>query len=419
MASTGTDDLTLTPHGGGGGDSAEQQQGDSNAGGAERTPVGQAEGGDKPKAAEWDSSLLAVITKKELFRSMHFIQMGIEKLFENAGPIGRHHFASRRQTVDGKTVMLGDTTGEDRVKAVTALADQVIAAMGEGAAVNREAAISTLFSLTTELCPEAVKGAIADSTGERAPADRTVDVERNLQANRALAAAFATEAAGAARKAVAHGAELAHLARTLGTHSASSWLTCRHGTSSRADRVSTGVAAATARVAAFSWAETADIPDAESGCEAVSTPPGTWAVEGAAGGNRPGLRHMVCDGRSHRRGHRLSLLATMALRGGAEWERRRKASNGDEWRRTEASTGDERRRKAGAEGRALGIGAPLERLSRDLGAGTEGGRRERIKRRGRLRHCHLGPRSITLGQGRRGQAVWAASGPGVGIKGAH
>ena len=149
MASTGTDDLTLTPHGGGGGDSAEQQQGDGNAGGAEHTPVGQAEGGDKPKAAEWDASLLAVITKKELFRSMHFIQLGIEKLFENAGPIGRHHFASRRQTIDGKTVMLGDTTGEDRVKAVTALADQVIAGMGEAAAVNREAAISTLFSLTT------------------------------------------------------------------------------------------------------------------------------------------------------------------------------------------------------------------------------------------------------------------------------
>ena len=200
MASTGTDDLTLTPHGGGGGDSAEQQQGDGNAGGAEHPPVGQAEGGDKPKAAEWDASLLAVITKKELFRSMHFIQLGIEKLFENAGPIGRHHFASRRQTIDGKTVMLGDTTGEDRVKAVTALADQVIAGMGEAAAVNREAAISTLFTLTTELCPEAGKGAIADSTGERAPADRTVDVERNLQANRALAAAFATEAAGAEKR---------------------------------------------------------------------------------------------------------------------------------------------------------------------------------------------------------------------------
>ena len=66
MASTGTDDLTLTPHGGGGGDSAEQQQGDGNAGGAEHTPVGQAEGGDKPKAAEWDASLLAVITKTSL-----------------------------------------------------------------------------------------------------------------------------------------------------------------------------------------------------------------------------------------------------------------------------------------------------------------------------------------------------------------
>ena len=84
-----------------------------------------------------------------------------------------------------------------------------------------------------------------------------------------------------------HGHELGHLLQALGPHHLLSLVVTLPtlARSSRAERVSTGVAAATARVAAFSWAETADIPDTERGCEAVSTPPGTWAVEGAAGGN--------------------------------------------------------------------------------------------------------------------------------------
>ena len=98
------------------------------------------------------------------------------------------------------------------------------------------------------------------------------------------------------------------------------------------------------------------------------------------------------------------------------------ASKGVEWRRVATNRGVDRRRKAtkgGCGGEGPGNrGSAGEALKRPWG-GQEGGRRERIKRRGRLRHCHLGPRSITLGQGCRGQAVWAASGPGVGIKGAH
>ena len=171
------------------------------AGPAAVPPAVQAAGGGAPKAADWDASLLEVIHSKGLFHSINSIQEGIELLFENAGPIGRHHFASRRQTIAGKTVMLSDTTGEDRVWAVTSLADVVIAVMGEGAAVNREAAISTLYSLTAALCPEAGKeDAAGGATGERVHAERPEDAARNLQANRALAAAFATEAAGAEKR---------------------------------------------------------------------------------------------------------------------------------------------------------------------------------------------------------------------------
>ena len=211
MASPGTELQTgLAPATGG--DTAEQQHGGGQAGGGggdtgggtRRGEEGRVatigEGGDNAESPQWDQVMVDEITKAGLFCAIKGIEKGLEQLFKNAGPISRHHFASRRVKLANKTVVLGETAGEERVEAITVFCDQVIDAMGEGVATNREACISTVHALIGELCPEADKVNTVNAGRARAHVGRDDNADRSLEANRALAAAFATEAAGAEKR---------------------------------------------------------------------------------------------------------------------------------------------------------------------------------------------------------------------------
>ena len=137
----------------------------------------------------WGAALLETIRKADLTDSILLIGPAIEKLFSGAGVIGAHHFTSRRVTVNGKASLLRHTTGEDRVAALTAFGDQVIGNMPSGSRHNREAVISTLSALMSELC---------DDDSATSPAAAPVDPATGDYT--AIAAAFAQESAGAEKR---------------------------------------------------------------------------------------------------------------------------------------------------------------------------------------------------------------------------
>lgn len=179
----------------------QQQQGGGDAhglgGGEDRRSSG---GGDERSSVQWDAPLLETLNANGLINSIQRLQVGFDSVFKDAGTIGRHHFANRMVKVSGKTVVLGETAGDERVEGVTAFAGEIIAGMGSGTTVNREAVISTIYTLISELCPEVGKRLSAGSGGDRTSADHDSGADRDIEANRALAVAFATEAAGAEKR---------------------------------------------------------------------------------------------------------------------------------------------------------------------------------------------------------------------------
>ena len=120
-------------------------------------------GSDKPK---WGAALLETIIKADLEDSILATGPAIERLFAGAGVIGAHHFTSRRISCNGKNLILRHTTGQDRADALMAFGDQVIGSMPAGLSHNREAVISTLSALLSELCD-----GVSASSPAAAPAD--------------------------------------------------------------------------------------------------------------------------------------------------------------------------------------------------------------------------------------------------------
>ena len=169
-------------------------------------PVGAAAGGDAGGAAEavddpappggggsgkpkWGAALLEAIIKADLEDSILTIGPAIERLFAGAGVIGAHHFTSRRISCNGKNLILRHTTGQDRADALMAFGDQVIGSMPSGLSHNREAVISTLSALLSELCD-----GVSASSPSAAPADPAAGDYH------AIAAAFAQESVGAEKR---------------------------------------------------------------------------------------------------------------------------------------------------------------------------------------------------------------------------
>ena len=172
--------IDVSGGGGGGGNSALGDKSNSEG------------GGTGPK---WNQDMLESLSGTGLVEELTALQGGFKSVFAKVGKISPHHFASRMVQVAGKTVVLGDTTGDDRTAGAIALADEIIAGMGGEANLNKEPVKSTVHALLAEVCPE---------TGKRKARDRSKDnadeASKNIEANRALAAAFATEAAGAEKR---------------------------------------------------------------------------------------------------------------------------------------------------------------------------------------------------------------------------
>jgi hypothetical protein len=174
--------------GGGGGD----------GGGGGKSPPGDKSnsdgGGSGPK---WNQDMLESLSGTGLVEELTALQGGFKSVFANVGKISPHHFANRMVQVSGKTVVLGDTTGDDRTAGAIALAEEIIAGMGGEANLNKEAVKSTVHALLAEVCPETGK---RQARGGDRRKDNADEASKNLEANRALAAAFATEAAGAEKR---------------------------------------------------------------------------------------------------------------------------------------------------------------------------------------------------------------------------
>ena len=141
--------------------------------------------------------MLQKLSGSGLVDELQALKRGFEAVFDKVEQISPHHFSSRMVKVSGNTLALGDTTGADRIAGTTALAEEIIAGMGGSANLNSEAVKSTIHAIVAELCPETGKRQAAGGVHRIDSAD---EATKNVEANRALAAAFATEAVGAEKR---------------------------------------------------------------------------------------------------------------------------------------------------------------------------------------------------------------------------